>query len=214
MDIFRGHEIWLETEKTRKEVFVKVGWGHAMKSDGAYEKEKCNAYLITPSNKRLQLYIDDLRFRVKEEGVYIVVVEYNFGIGSKLKDGSFKRGPVKDAKRSYFYQYAKTLIPVNSEVYDRNIGNILEIIFLDSQLKVVYEKKPLPNQKVECTYKSYEGKDFPITTTTNQEGIVNISLDNDLWLFKVSYTDETKKTLFYDNTKITSTLTVKKRWYE
>ena len=209
--IDKGHEIWLETEKTGREVFVKAGWGHAMKSDGVYEKEKCNAYLITPSNRRLQLYIDDLRFKVEEEGVYIVVVEYNFGIGSKLKDGSFKRGLVEDAAwRSYFYQYAKTLIPVNSEVYDRNIGNILEIIFLDSQLKVVYEKKPLPNQKVECTYKSYEGRDFPITTTTNRDGIANISLDNDLWLFKVSYTDETKKTLFYDNTKITSTLTVKK----
>lgn len=240
--IFEGHEVWLEPVKNLfhegEEAVVKAGWGHGMKTDGLGEKEKWNAYFLTPAKRRLELSIQEsekeeefylLSFIPEEKGFYTIVVENDFGIGTKLKSGDFMRGPKRDYENAeysiYFYQYAKAVVPVDvdplEETYEGKVGNELEIVPLNLNLsrlqregliefEVIYEEKLFPEAKLEGTYSTFKGKDFPLSTVTNQDGRAELSVDKkDNWMFRVDYVDETKSIEgFYDKIHLRATLTI------
>ncbi|MFW6194118.1 MAG: DUF4198 domain-containing protein [Halobacteriota archaeon] len=225
--IFRGHEIWLEPTRTHfhkgELVKVKVGWGHALRTDGPGEKEKWTPYMITPSGEKLMLPVVDsegeyflLLFRAEEKGSYTVVVENNYGVGTKLRDGSFHRGPKKDydnvERTFYFYQYAKTCIPIgHSKELPERAGNELEITPLNLgsdnlELEVAHKGKPLPEAVLEGTSNRHDG--FTVKTTTDKLGRAEISVDKPTWMFRVHYFDKKGLEGLYDQIRLTATYTI------
>ena len=229
--ILQGHEVWLEPVKSYyhkgENATIKIGYGHRMKPDGLCDKEKCNVYLITPSGKRLRLPILEndgnyhiFSFKLEEKGVYCVAMEYNYGIGTKLKDGSFKRAPKREYENveysTYFYQYAKTYIFVGNpeKTFLRNIGHELEIIPLNLsrslQLKATYEENLLCGVQIDCVYKGYEGKDYLKAGVTDDNGVASVFLDRGgVWMFRLQKVDERKRIDdLYDRTNVRATLTI------
>lgn len=227
--IFRGHEIWLEPTRSHfhkgEFVKVKVGWGHALRTDGPGEKEKWTPYMITPSGEKLRLPVVDsegeyylLLFRAEEEGSYTVVVENNYGVGTKLRDGSFHRGPKKDyesvEKTLYFYQYAKTCIPIgHSSEPSKRVGNRLEITPLNLEsdtleLEVTHNGRPLPEAVVEGASNRHDG--FTVKSTTDEMGRVEIPVDKPTWMFRVHYFDKKGVEGLYDQSRLTATYTIVK----
>lgn len=230
-DITSGHEIWLETHRSHyhqgSDIDLHVGFGHALKTDGSGERAKWKAYTIAPSGKRLLLPIKDgkddlalISFRAEEEGYYTVIVENNFGIGTKLLNGEFRRGARRDYDgvdwSAYYYQYAQVRLLVGQPHGSaERTGCDLEIcatLLTPEQVRfeVLYLGMPLSGGRVEVTRASDETDEFFASVELDDQGrgVVPV-LDRDLWLFKVSHSDTERRSAgLYDRMQLAATVTL------
>lgn len=231
-NITTGHEIWVESVDSHyhqnEEITLSVGFGHALHTDGLGEREKWSAFTISPSGKKLFLTIEEgqddkglISFTPEEEGDYTVVIDNNFGIGTNLRNGEFRRKPRKDLDdvdwSAYYYQYALACVSVGDAKVNRKYGVCdLEIIVTRQEkdtykIEVIYFGNPLPYGKVEVTRALDPNHSFFKTIELNEDGQgVGIFSEEDLWMLKVSHGDSSRKIAdWYDRVQLATTLTLK-----
>ena len=220
-DIVRGHEIWVEhgmqNVSPRDPVKCELCFGHNMKSNRAVKVEKVSpavfgawgedhAVEVSAAENRLLM-----QFIPAFEGYHTIGVEYDGGILNLPHPGL--EGP------KYYRQYTKTIIVVGNRqvVFYLTVGHELEIIPLGYRqykagehilLKVLYDRHALQGATVYGIHVS--NRENPIEVTTDQEGIVDIELENSgKWMFKVGYSDPEKGVIGLYNKKVmTATFTI------
>jgi len=219
LDIVRGHEIWLEYDKSKIRAGEKtectLGFGHNMKNERAVNAEKVKANVFNPENEKrdLDINVGDkyliIPFTPEHEGFYTIVVEYDGGVKS------LPHAP----EPKYYCQYAKTIINVGHvlEEYRLTTGQELEIIPLNFKkhchtgekvaLQVLYDGTALPDEVVTAICSSCEN---PIEVKTDSKGKATIELNKDgNWMFMVKHKDPEKGVRdLYDEKAITATFTV------
>jgi len=223
----RGHEIWLEHEYRHKHIGkraeCKICLGHKMKIDVAGAKkllsnmDRVKSLIFDPLNKKHNLDVERREnclatsFIPEVAGYHTVVAEYDIGVLDLSHPGW--EGP------KYFYQYAKTIIPIGHEFQEYNLiaGQGLEIIPLDMKqyfvgdevvLSVLYDGLPLSDATLSATCIK-DGDDHSIEKKTDDDGMVKIDLvKQGNWMFLVRYRDSDKGVKGEYGEKVTtSTLT-------
>jgi uncharacterized GH25 family protein len=230
-DITTGHEIWIESGDSHihqnDEITLFVGFGHALQTDGPGEREKWSAFAISPSGKKLFLTMEGgendkgrISFTPEEKGDFTVVVENNFGIGTKLRNGEFRRKPRKDLDdvdwSAYYYQYALVSVSAGDAIGKQKRGVCdLEIIATPEEndtyhIEVFYYGSPLSHGKVEVTRASDPSHSFFNTIELNGEGQGTCTFsEKDLWMLKVSHGDSSRRIAgWYDRVQLAATLTL------
>jgi len=123
----RGHEIWVLAEWSHGHpghpVPVRIFYGHAMHPDGLADLTRLRALAVGPGGETAEVSLEagerDFHravFTPEREGIWTLAVEYDVGPLVLTPDGQWQRGTRRDApdarEAAYYYQYAKTHIPV------------------------------------------------------------------------------------------------------
>jgi uncharacterized GH25 family protein len=229
--MMQGHEIWLETSKTKGEdVELALMYGHNMRQDGIADAKRLKAFSYQPDGSKSDLFLiaDEtrylLRFKTNQEGSYAVVVDMESSILCKTKDGN-KRGPRSQFKdvtyAGAFHQMAKILCPVggDGEYHGQVLHGILEAVprkpwcqvGQDAELQVFYEGKPLAFGEVKAISRK-EGKEMALVKADEQgKARIPVTTDGE-WMFLVRHKDATKKVAdMFDESVFVSTLVMETR---
>jgi len=207
-----NHVIWLEPNKAaynvNEDVEIKVFWG-SVRNPEVGEYEDWLAYLLDPEGARLELPIRRemlrfsggkpfffLAFKPRKSGPYTIMLENNYGVLNKLKDGDWTYGPKRyhrNVEESiYFYQYAKTIVPVGESTQgSTRVGNELEIITTKTgfyvndimELTLLCRGSPLPRAQIKAVYGIYPHiKEETAETDMNGKAGFHIK-EKGVWLF-------------------------------
>ncbi|AEG13773.1 Nickel transport complex protein, NikM subunit, transmembrane [Desulfofundulus kuznetsovii DSM 6115] len=136
--VIQGHEIWVLAEGSHghpgHRVAGRVFYGHAMHPDGLADLARLKALAVGPGQETAEVSFEEGKrdfhlvvFTPEREGVWTLAVEYDVGPLVITRDGQYKRGTRRDypdaRKAAYYYQFAKTYIPVGYLGHERGHGH-------------------------------------------------------------------------------------------
>ncbi|MGQ9825390.1 MAG: DUF4198 domain-containing protein [Desulfotomaculales bacterium] len=134
----QGHEIWVLAEGSHghpgHRVAGRVFYGHAMHLDGLADLARLKALAVGPGQETAEVSFEEGKrdfhlavFTPEREGIWTLAVEYDVGPLVITRDGQHKRGTRRDypdaRKAAYYYQYAKTYIPVGHLGHEHDHGH-------------------------------------------------------------------------------------------
>ena len=220
-----GHEIWIEgTKKEGDEISVIGLYGHKLLPDKPMTTDYANP-IVYDDNGRMDTPDRDIinqprgwQFTFNDNGSKV----YTFYIDSSstwvTDDEGWHRGGKRDfSKTNYsgaFRMMAKRIIPMGSDDAGEVVHAELEImpckgkfkVGTDATVSVLYEGKPLPNNKVLVYNRAWQNiEEFK----TDATGKLTIPIkDKGDYIFITKYTDSTKTSDDFDETVFSMTLTV------
>jgi len=204
-EIPRGHELWIEHSYTHgivnKEMEFTLCFGHNFKLDGKLKTDLLNPFMIDPDGmvSELGLRSEDDKTRTSfipnKEGGHIVAVNYDLGVLDLPHPGY--EGP------RHYVEYAKTIIPIGKNPMENILSSDQELEIRPKdlkdlrsgdqvELKVLYDRTPLPNVTVTAVNSSEP--DRPVEKKTDSRGKVMFELEEKgNWMFKLVHRDPDKK---------------------
>lgn len=123
----QGYEIWVLAEASHghagRPVAGRIYYGHAMHPDGLADLAQLKAFVTGPNQEKIEVSLREGKgdfhlavFTPEQEGIWTLALENDAGPLVVTEDGLYKRGTRRDypdaQKAAYYYQYAKTCIPV------------------------------------------------------------------------------------------------------
>ena len=194
-----------------------MGWGHHYPVDGFVNADDfIDVSLISPSGKKKSIPLKkdgygETKLTLPEEGMYLAAITRRPAMNTTYRENGKEiavKGPKtghKDIVSSvYSQQFAKSIF-LSGTRHDGDIsrpaGHILEIIPLTNpfsmdnnrggrmKVKVLYQGKPLPFQKLNAMYEGYSKNDESSAyISTNKEGIAELRIDHwGAWIIKTRF---------------------------
>lgn len=123
----QDHGIWVLAERShghrRYQVAGRIFYGHAMHPDGMADLARLKATATGPNQEKAEVSLQEGKgdfhlavFTPEQEGIWTLGVENDVGSLVVTGDGLYRYGTRRDypnaRKAAYYYQYAKTCIPV------------------------------------------------------------------------------------------------------
>lgn len=208
VNLLAPHNLWLRCS-ARGEVgqYLRCTllYGHHFKVEGQADPSNTRLSLEIPAGecRRLELepQADGLvaGFSCERPGVYSLLAEYDLGVYSHLKDGSYLRGRVsrEDVTRIvHFRHFAKTIVTIGDQGnWPGSYGMPLEIIPLrldrdEVDILVQAGGRPLVNNQV---FAHCNGRAVSRFTRTGPDGKVSLGVFQGEWMFIVRLETEGEK---------------------
>lgn len=194
------HNLWLRcASRGEAGQYLKcvVLYGHHFEVDGKADPSRTRLWLHAPGEERRALDLEEgddglvSGFTCTHPGLYALTAEYDLGIYSRLRDGTYAKGKTgsDDAVGIvHFVHCAKTLVSVGEiQTLPGSYGMRLEIVPLridrgEIEMLVQSAGRPVPNCEV---YAHCRGRRTSRFARTDRDGTVSFGLFPGEWMFIV-----------------------------
>lgn len=192
------HNLWLQCpSKGEIGQYLRciLLYGHHFEVLGVADRSESRVVLEIPGGVRHELTLEAREdglvagFSGEQPGVHTLLAEYDLGLHSQLKDGSYLRGKLSSddvARIVHFKHFAKALVTIGDQGHQPgSYGMPLEIIPLrldgdEVELLIQANGRPLGGSQVFGYCKSRSVSRF---ARTNADGICHLGVFPGEWMF-------------------------------